>query len=235
MFQNSISVIIPVINEEDHLPTLLTYLKQMPHSERVVEIIVVDGGSTDTSVQIAKSQGAVVINSNKGRAVQMNNGARVAKGNVLYFLHADTFPPKNAWKAIADAITKGIDAGCFRLSFDTTSRFLKINAWFTRFNINAIRFGDQSLFVKREVFENIEGFNEKHIVLEDQEIIKRISKKFRFKVLPFSVVTSDRKYQENGSVKLQAIFFIIYFLYQVKVPQQKLVNIYRYLIRKPKI
>lgn len=235
MSKVSISVVIPVINEEDQLPGLLQYLLKMPYHQLVADIIIADGGSTDQSVQIARSMGAVVVHSAKGRAVQMNNGVQAAKGNVLYFLHADTFPPNNAWKLIADAITRGIDAGCFRLSFNTTSRFLKINAWFTRFNINAIRFGDQSLFVKKEVFENIKGFDPKHIVLEDQDIIKRIRRQYLFKVLPFAVVTSDRKYRENGNVKLQTIFFIIYFLYQLGVPQPKLVSTYRRLVRKSNV
>ncbi|MDB5245996.1 MAG: hypothetical protein JWQ40_390 [Segetibacter sp.] len=231
----SISVIIPVINEAEQLLTLIPYLQKMPYRESLHEIIVTDGGSTDNSIKIAEIFGVTIVKSLKGRAVQMNTAAKTANGNVLYFLHADTLPPAGAWGAISNAIGNGTDAGCFRLQFETKSLFLKLNAWVTRFNINAIRFGDQSLFVKKEVFQSVGGFDEKHIVLEDQNIITRISKNFRFKVLPFAVRTSDRKYRENGYVKLQSIFFIIYLLYKLGVPQQKLVSLYRKWIRKGKV
>ena len=228
----SISVIIPAINESEQLPALISFLKEMPENELLKEIIITDGGSTDNTVQIAETLGAIVVKSDKGRAIQMNNGAKIAKGNLYYFLHADTFPPANAWKAINDSIDNGADGGCFRLGFDTKSKFLQVNAWFTRFDINAIRFGDQSLFIKKKVFKTIGGFDEKHLVLEDQDIIKRLRKRHRFKILPFSVRTSDRKYRENGNVKLQCIFFGIYLLYKLQVPQQRLVSTYKKWIKK---
>jgi len=227
----AISVIIPVLNEEESLPSLLAYLSSMPHKEHLLEIIIADGGSSDNSIEIAKQQNAIVVNSKKGRARQMNAGAKMAKGNVLYFLHADTYPDTHTWQIIAKAVEK-TDAGCFRLKFNTTSLFLKVNAWFTRFNINAIRFGDQSLFVKSEVFLTVKGFDEKHIVFEDQKIVKRISRNCTFKVLPFYVTTSDRKYKENGNVKLQSIFFLICALYHSGVSQEKLVKVYKKLVNQ---
>jgi rSAM/selenodomain-associated transferase 2 len=230
----SISVIIPVLNEEENLPSLLSYLYDVSDRSHLLEIIVVDGGSTDKSVEIARQNGAVVIHSLKGRARQMNAGARVAKGDVLYFLHADSYPPLNVWNTIIEAARQK-DAGCFRLKFNTNSWFLKANAWFTRFNINAIRFGDQSLFVRKHVFETVGSFNETHVVLEDQEIVRRISKQHTFTVLPDYVTTSARKYEENGNVRLQCIFLLICVLYNLGFPQQKLVATYKKLIRRPNI
>jgi rSAM/selenodomain-associated transferase 2 len=231
----SISVIIPVLNEENILPSLLTYLRSIPSQEYLIEIIIVDGGSTDKSIEIANQQNATVVRSPKGRARQMNVGAKAAKGNILYFLHADSHPPQDIWFLIAATTDRNVDAGCLRLKFDTNSWFLKANAWFTRLNINAIRFGDQSLFVKREVFEAVGGFDESHVVLEDQEIVKRISRKFTFKVLPAYVTTSDRKYKENGNLRLQSIFFLICILYNLGASQNRLVRVYKKLVRKPNI
>ncbi len=230
-----ISVIIPAINEADQLPALLSYLNQLPHNDLLHEIIVADGGSDDATLEIAAQAGAKTISGKKGRAVQMNAGARVATGSVLYFLHADTYPPANIWYLINEALQNKTDAGCLRLRFQSTSRFLQLNAWFTRFNINAIRFGDQSLFIKREVFETIGGFSNDHIILEDQDIIIRIRKRYRFAVLPYAVTTSDRKYQENGNLRLQLIFLRICIMYRLHYSQQEMLTTYRRLIKKGKL
>lgn len=121
------------------------------------------------------------------------------------------------------------------LSFDYDHWFLKANCWFTRFDVDTIRFGDQSLFVTKEKFLEVGGFCEKHIVLEDQQIIKRLKKISSFKVIKKPVVTSARKYVENGIYKTQGIFFLIYFLYRFGFPQQQLVNTYRKFIRQDKL
>jgi rSAM/selenodomain-associated transferase 2 len=200
------------------------------------EIIVVDGNSTDATLVLAQQAGAKVINSpKKGRAAQMNAGAIAATGDILYFLHADSFPPKGFFTDIILAIQNGYGSGCYRLAFDHPHWFLRANAWFTRFDINAIRFGDQSLFVRKEIFVKAGGFNENLIIMEDQEIIGRLKKKGTFIILSSAVTTSARKYLDNGIYKLQGVFFLIYFLYQLGVPQQKLVNLYRRLIRQQKV
>jgi hypothetical protein len=165
----------------------------------------------------------------------MNYGASLASAPVLYFLHADSYPPPGFWQDITKAVGQGFNSGCYQLAFDDPHPFLRFNAWFTRFDINAIRFGDQSLFVSKEVFLQAGGFREDLIVMEDQEIIGRIRKVARFKVLPGKVTTSARKYRENGYYKLQGIFFLIYFLYQLGVPQEKLVKLYKRLIRQNKV
>lgn len=165
----------------------------------------------------------------------MNFGARQASEEILYFLHADTLPSKDFSKDISYAIRQGNSAGCYMLSFDYEHWFLKLNCWFTRFNINAFRFGDQSLFVSAEKFEKIGGFCEKHCVLEDQQIIKRLRQNSRFKVIHKAVLTSARKYIENGIYKTQGIFFLIYIMYQFGFSQQTLISIYRKLIVQDKL
>jgi GT2 family glycosyltransferase len=176
-----------------------------------------------------------VVSPNKGRGAQMNYGASFAKAGVLYFLHADSLPPTGYAEKILQEIKNGYNMGCFRLQFDTTNWFLKANAWFTRFDYNAFRFGDQSLFVLKDVFIKAGGFNEKLVVMEDQEIIHRLKKYGKFKVMPQAIITSARKYTINGIYKMQGIFFLIYLLYKMGVSQSKLTAVYRRLIKQDKV
>lgn len=229
-----ISIIIPTYNEAAHIATTIQWLKQEP--ELITEIIVSDGGSRDGTLETATRAGAIAVSSPaKGRAAQMNYGASLAKGSVLYFLHADTLPPAGFTTDIMHALNNHYGAGCFMLAFDHRHWFLQANCWFTRFDVNAIRFGDQSLFADKKLFDRAGGFCERHIVLEDQEIIKRLKRLSRFTVIKKPVLTSARKYLENGIYKTQAIFFIIYFMYRLGCSQQRLLQTYRRLIRQNKL
>ncbi len=232
MPEYSISIIIPAKNEAVQLPLLLNHLNSVPGMDNIAEIIVSDGNSSDDTVSIAKMYGAkVVVSELAGRGRQMNAAAKNAIGNILYFLHADSMPPFGFVNDIMEKINSGHVAGCYRLRFDYDHWFLKANAWFTRFNVNAVRFGDQSLFVRKSVFETILGFREDLTIMEDQEIIHRIRKKGRFAVIAGYVTTSARKYRVNGVYRMQGIFFYIYFAYIFGASQQKLVAIYKKLIR----
>ena len=205
-----ISIIIPALNEEAHIAKVLQYVQENSSAKNIEEIIVVDGGSTDETAEMASDFGAIVLDSKKGRAKQMNCGAANAKGKILYFLHADTFPPKNFDDHILRAVDKGKEAGCFRMQFDISNRFLSFFSWFTRINHKICRGGDQSLFVTRRLFRKTKGFNERYIIYEDSEFAARLYKKTDFKVLPERVVTSARKYREKGTFKLQYHFGIIH-------------------------
>ena len=229
---NTISIIIPARNEAEQLPKLLLHIKALPGWENIAEVIVSDGKSTDQTVHIARTFGAkVVLNEKAGRGRQMNQGARQATGTILYFLHADSFPPSDFVSQILDKVHQGYASGCYRLRFDYKHWFLQVNAWFTLFNINAFRFGDQSLFVVKPVFELIDGFREDLIIMEDQEIIHRICKKGKFSVIADYVTTSARKYRVNGVYRMQAIFFYIYFSYVFGNSQEELVRKYKKLIK----
>lgn len=231
-----ISIIIPTYQEEGHIGNTIRQIREKGCVSHITEIIVSDGGSSDNTLAEARAAGAQAASSpSKGRAAQMNFGASLAKGKVLYFLHADTLPAENFTFDIVGALDRDVQAGCFKLAFDHAHWFLKANCWFTRFDINAIRFGDQSLFVTREKFLASGGFCERHIVMEDQEIISRLRKSCRFTVIQKPVVTSARKYLENGIYKTQGIFFMIYFMYQLGYSQQKLLQTYRRLMRQDKL
>ena len=232
----SISIIIPTYNEEGHIGRTVQYLLANNTHHAILEIIVADGGSSDATIAEAEEAGATVVYCpKKGRAAQMNSGAAVARGAILYFLHADTLPPSHFISDIYGALKKGNKSGCFMLAFDVNHWFLKANCWFTRFDVNAVRFGDQSLFIEAATFRAAGGFDEQMIVLEDQDIIKRLKGKGRFCVVKKAVTTSARKYMDNGIYKTQAIFFLIYFMYRTGYSQQQLVNTYRKLIQQNKV
>ncbi len=205
-----ISIIIPVLNEEKHIFNLLSHLKESASNQYIKEIILVDGGSTDNTIKIAKKLGVKVVHSTKGRAKQMNFGAQNALGKILYFLHADTYPPSNFDSLIFEARLKGRAVGCFRMRFDSNSWFLSFFAWFSRVNHTICRGGDQSLFIDKEIFISANGFDESYEIYEDNEFIRRISKQHHFTVLPEYVVTSARKYREKGVARLQYYFGVIH-------------------------
>jgi rSAM/selenodomain-associated transferase 2 len=231
-----ISIIIPTYNEAAYIKATIKKLWEYDEANLITEIIIADGGSTDNTVAIARSEGVkVMVSPKKGRAAQMNYGAGHAEGKVLYFLHADTLPPQHFVDDIITTVNKGYGAGCYMLSFDYNHWFLKANCWFTRFDIDTIRFGDQSLFVTKEKFFEVGCFCEKHVVLEDQQIIKKLKKLTSFKVIKKPVVTSARKYIENGIYKTQGIFFLIYIMYRFGCSQQQLIYTYRKLIKQDKL
>lgn len=222
-----LSIIIPVFNEEKQIGILLRYLQEHTQGQQV-EFLVVDGGSTDDTLKVIQGFGVEPLSSpNKGRSHQMNYGASRAKGDCLYFLHADTLPPTTFAADIQRALDEGAGAGCFRLRFDNNHPALKAYAWFTRWDIDLFRFGDQSLFVRRALFEKIRGYDTRLLVMEDQEIVKRLKNHAHFSILAKPVVTSARKYEQIGIFQLQFIFSIIVLLYYLRVDQRKIATFYR--------
>ncbi len=229
-----ISIIIPVYNEADVIEQNISTINDACITDNF-EIILVDGGSTDETIAIAERLEVRIVKSEKGRAKQMNQGTAVANGEILYFLHADSIPPLNFDQTILKAFNNGAKSGCFRLKFDYQHWFLKANSWFTRFDVNAIRFGDQSLFVTKDVFLKCGGFKTDLVIMEDQEIIHRTKKHGKFVVLKEEVITSARKYLDNGIFKMQGIFFIIWALYYLGYSQDKILKTYKRLIQKHKL
>ncbi len=231
-----ISIIIPTFNEGEIISELISRIKTSTIGV-AYEIIVADGGSSDQTIQQALiSRVKVVRCPQKGRGVQLNYGARQASGQILFFLHADSVPPKNLLHHILKAREKGYDAGCFRLKFSQANLFLRANAWLTRFDVNAFRFGDQGLFVTREFFQKSGGYRNDMLVLEDQEMVVRLRRLgARFYIMPDYITTSSRKYHENGAVRLQFTFLLVWINYKRGKSQQELVQLYKKRIKDNRI
>lgn len=230
----TISVILPVYREASVIAeTLRTLRRKQSLPGSVEEVIVVDANSGDGTTGKAESAGARVVQAGApGRARQMNEGGRHATGQILYFLHADTVPPDAYDRCILDGIQDGYEAGCFRLRFDDSHPLLRLFGWCTRFDLLPFRYGDQSLFVKRAVFQRLGGFRESLEVMEDNEFIGRLRRAARFSVLPREVTTSARKYRDNGVLRLQLLFALIFMMYYLGAGQETLTHVYGRFIRR---
>lgn len=223
-----ISIIIPVLNEENSIAKILDYLLEIQNPEFTSEIIVVDGGSKDNTLQILENYPEIKIyQSEKSRAKQMNFGAKNANSEIFYFLHCDTFPPKNFDSEIVNKVQNGKISGCFKMKFDNNHIVLKVSQWFTKFNFQAFRGGDQSLFVEKQLFEKLNGFNENLIIYEDNELIARLYKNSKFTIIQKIVTTSARKYVKNGIWTLQFHFLMIHIKYWLGSSQENLVKYYQ--------
>jgi len=227
-----ISVIIPTFNESAHIQRLV---RRVCDSSARIECIIVDGGSTDSTVDLALKTGAKVIIGNvANRAVQLNLGAQAASAKTLYFVHADTLPPVKFSTHISSALADGNEFGCFRFRFSSPKRLLRINSWCTRFPFMIFRGGDQSLFITKNLFGKLQGYDESKRVMEDYDIIARGKKHAQFKVIQDDIEVSARKYDDNGYFRVNSANLFIFTMYYLGVPAEKLASWYGKLIRHPK-
>lgn len=212
----NLSVIIPALNEE----TSITASISSALAEAPMEVLVVDGGSVDRTQTLAKALGAVVLQSPKpGRGIQMNLGARQAKGDVLLFLHADTILPPNYSNSIAQAITYGKDFGFFKFVLNIHDFHFRIleTCVQLRSRILGLSYGDQAMFVTKEFFERMNGFDDK-ATLEDLDFLLRARRISTPCLLQEQVITSARRWERYGfwKVTLQNQIRLIQFLLGVK-------------------
>ncbi len=230
-----ISIIIPTFNEVDFIGPLIRHLRDSG-GEHVADIIVVDAGSTDDTVAVARELNAqVVMSPQKGRAVQMNLGADMAKGDVLYFVHADSLPPSSFVTDIVEEVSQGYEIGCFRFCFRSKKVMLKFNAYCTRFDRIMCRGGDQTLFITQQLFRNLGGYQNDFVIMEDYDLIIRARKVAKFKIIPKDVSVSARKYDDNGYLRVNLANFTIFMLYFMGFSQQTLVRTYKRMIHHPKL
>jgi len=227
-----LSIIIPTYNEAENLPRLVERLCSQ-HDERLLEIIVVDGGSEDSTCEKARNLRLTKVFSSdiKRRACQMNLGAKEAKGDVLYFVHADTLPPKSFLDDIEEALKAGYPMGCYRFQFDSKRWILKFNSWLTRFDRISFRGGDQSLFIEKSKFEELEGFCEKHLIMEEYDFLLRARKTIPFKIIQKDIIVSARKYKNNSWPRVQFANVLVFNMYFLGYPQERLVRTYKGLLR----
>lgn len=193
-----ISVIIPAYNEEKALPATLEHLL---HQGGDFEVIVVDGGSMDRTQEIAQAHSCIrLLTASKGRGTQMNAGTRVARGEWLLFLHADTLLPKNALQSLNDLETDtSIQAGGFQHRFSGHDWRLRMISWIDnlRAQVTRIIYGDQAMFVRRTLFQRLGGFPEQPY-LEDIVFCQKLRRVTRPVLLNQHVVTDSRKFEQMG-------------------------------------
>ncbi|HKL14347.1 MAG TPA: TIGR04283 family arsenosugar biosynthesis glycosyltransferase [Balneolaceae bacterium] len=229
-----LSIIIPAYNEENKISGQVAYLEECSRGFPT-EIIVVDGCSTDQTAKKVRSLGYTCLESSgKGRAIQMNTGADYSNGSILYFVHADSRPPETFQQDIRTAIKNGEQAGCYRFTFDSDHPLLKVNAYCTRFDRLMCRGGDQTLFITRRLFYELDGFRDDYKIMEDFEFIRRLRKRDAFIIIPKDTVVSARKYDENSYLKVNIVNLIVFIMFFLGASQETMVHAYKELIADTK-
>jgi len=220
----TVSVVIPTLNEAEHLPRALKHVA----AGEPTEIIVADGGSRDDTVRIAPSQGATVVSSPPNRARQMNAGAAVARGATLLFLHADTLLPATYRDAILIALREPDVVGGafrFRITDPFPGRWLVESTTNLRSRLWRMPYGDQALFVRRWAFNELGGFPELPI-MEDYEFVRRLRRLGRLALLNDAVITSGRRWKRLGFLRTTLINKLVIVGYRCGVPPVKLAALY---------
>ncbi len=221
----SISIIIPVLNEAQMIARTIS--KAQTGTD--IEIIVVDGGSNDGTVEIAHSLNVQLISTIPGRATQMNQGAANAKGDILIFLHGDTLLPAGFDSLVREALGKtNTIAGAFELSIGGKASSLrlveKIVNW--RSLYLEMPYGDQGIFLKANIFKEVGGFPTIPI-MEDFELIRQLRKKGQIEIVSAPVLTSGRRWQKFGILKTTLINQIVIISYLLGVSPEILAQWYR--------
>ena len=225
-----VSVIIPTLNEAFGIAATLRAVFALDPG---LEVIVVDGGSEDGTANAASREGAHVIQSGRGRGVQLHTGAAQAQGEVLWFVHADTLPHPRALADIEAALRDpGVAGGNFRLRFDGGSlgaRFLN--------RLQGLRallgwhYGDNTIFVRREIYWTIGGFRP-YPLFEDADLVKRIEYVGRFVTLTGPVTTSSRRFEKGRFLSTSLLWSALQALYWLGIPPRALALFYT-PVRRP--
>jgi rSAM/selenodomain-associated transferase 2 len=223
----SISVIIPTLDEAHSLGATLRAVARLNHGARV-EVIVADGGSTDATREIAREHGARVILSARGRGAQMHAGANVARGDALWFLHADTIPPPDAPRLILDALRRDpkIVGGNFAISFDGTRFAARFLTWlYPQLRRLGLCYGDSAIFVRASVYREVGGFKP-FPVFEDLDLVRRLGKRGALVHLGAQVVTSSRRFEGRSFAFTFARWSFLQMLYWLGVSPHTLSRLY---------
>lgn len=219
-----VSVIIPVLDEADLIEPLLRSLRLAE-----VEIIVVDGGSQDNTVELALQLGAKVLHSDRGRAIQMNAGAKAATSEILLFLHADTQLPVGFVSIVQQTLAQPkIVAGAFELAIDGNAWGLRWIEWGVKWRSRLLQlpYGDQAIFLRAEIFHQFGGFAQLPI-MEDFELVRRLQKYGKIAIVPARVLTSARRWQKVGLLKTTLLNQIVIAAFLLKISPERIAQWYR--------
>ena len=229
MNKSFLSIIVPVLNEIEILPEFINNLNQQSQSPQ--ELIIVDGGSTDGSWEWLNNNPSIkAYQTQKGRAFQMNHGVENATLPWIYFVHVDSRLPVNFDEKISNAIQNGAQSGCFQLKFDTSNWILRKAATGSKWNHLLCRGGDQTLFVSKKIFLSFQGYDTSYRVCEDIQFIKKLYQQNNFRVLPDKVITSSRRFYENGILRLLFHFGVLHLSHWLGVGPQFLNAYYQRMI-----
>jgi rSAM/selenodomain-associated transferase 2 len=221
-----VSIIVPVLNEADLIGDCLRHLRSLGSD---LEIIVVDGGSSDETWSLAEPLADRVISARRGRASQMNAGAEIARGEVLWFMHADLEAPSHSIAQIQKALSDPrMVGGCFRLRFPGPELIYRVSDSLGNLGVNVFGFslGDHGIFCRRTVFRQVGGYPDVPI-LEDAEIYRRLRGAGRMVQLREKVVSDPRTFETHGRYRTTAVYFSILALYMLGFPIRILNRIYR--------
>lgn len=221
-----LSIIVPMLNEAAQLPDLFAHL--LPFQRSGCEIIFADGGSTDGSAKLAAVMGFKVVQSERGRARQMNAGAVVAQGNVLLFLHADTRLPVGAMQQIEHALTGEKIWGRFDVCITGRPFMLRVIGQFMnlRSRLSGIATGDQAIFMRRIVFERLRGYPDQPL-MEDVEMCKRLKTFSRPACISSCVTTSGRRWETRGVWSTILLMWRLRWAYWRGTDAAELARLYR--------
>ncbi|MBL7055350.1 TIGR04283 family arsenosugar biosynthesis glycosyltransferase [Candidatus Woesearchaeota archaeon] len=225
-----ISIVIPVYNESK---IILECLDSIYSQNENYEIIIVDSGKDKTLKKInsIKNKKIKYFRSSKGRSLQMNLGSRYSEGDVLLFLHADSVLPVNALEEIEKSIREGHVGGGFFQQFKENNFLLKLVSFRSNFRSSFFKifFGDQAIFVKKEVFEKLGGFKQIPI-MEDLDFSKRMKKLGKLKTIKNKITISRRKYLEKGIIRLSFVYFILMIMYHLGFSYEKIKKVYEKVV-----
>lgn len=230
-----VTIIIPAHNEKENLETLLPQLTAFRDRFEIEIILTLSPDNSDSSETIASKYGIATIQcEEKGRAVQMNTGADAAKGDILAFLHADVTPPESFVPDMIKTIDSGYEAGFFSYRFDKKNIALQINAAFTAKDGIFTGGGDQCLFIKKVLFQDMGGFDEDQVLMEDFEFFRRMKKQgIRYTIIKNDLIVSARKYKDNSYIRINLTNFLLVLLFKFGYPAHKLKNLHDRLIKMP--
>lgn len=220
-----ISIIIPVLNEAENIESVISGIQNAEN----IEMIIVDGGSQDNTVEIAQGLGVKVIVTQRGRALQMNAGAKIATGEILLFLHGDTQLPLGFEQEVRKIwVNSNIIAGAFQLKINAPEFSLRVieKTVFWRSKYLQMPYGDQAIFIKVSTFWEVGGFPEQPI-MEDFELIRRLNPLGKIEILSCSVMTSGRRWQRLGVFKTTLINQLVVIGYYLGISPVKLSQWYR--------
>lgn len=220
-----ISIIVPTLNEAANIHKTIAKAKESINTE----IIVVDGGSQDETVDIAREMGVQTLITKAGRGNQMNAGALVATGEIFIFLHADTLLPSRFDMIVRQALSEeGALAGAFELKIDSSELCLRLIEkganW--RARLLLLPYGDQAIFVWASIFKKIGGFADMPI-MEDFHFMRKLQPLGKIKIVPYPVLTSARRWQKLGVLKTTLLNQLVIIAYFLGVPPHSLAKWYR--------